>query len=307
MRLFAKIGVSLAVLLLGVRQGWAEDAAFRLVDPQSRASAPQEREEPSAPLLGEPVPILLGQPILLAPASACQSQTNLPEPARKTGNNDSDKHESTSIFPLSEDLGIRPAGIIFRAQAPPPPVDPFGGGGPGPGPAAGPVYGPTNPLDCGVPGDKKGNFWERFCQHMKDCGKNFGSNGIFTNNPDRKLFQSDHEFDMFSSPVSNPFFLLDPRSLTEVKPLFIYQQTRGSNPIFNGGSNFFVGLQGSLAVTDWLSFKISEFGVDFMEPDGSHNPLFSNNAGISELHIGPQLDHHPQQGHEDLARGRLDL
>jgi hypothetical protein len=95
---------------------------------------------------------------------------------------------------------------------------------------------------------------------------------------------------MFSSPVSNPFFLLDPRSLTEVKPIFIYQHTPGSNPIFAGGSNYFVGLQGSLAVTDYISVKISEFGVDFMEPNNpTNNPLFGPNVGISEFHIGPQV------------------
>ena len=36
-------------------------------------------------------------------------------------------------------------------------------------------------------------------------------------------FKSDHCLDSFISPVSNPFLFEDPRSLTEVRPIFIYQ------------------------------------------------------------------------------------
>src|SRR5262249_25617678 len=40
-------------------------------------------------------------------------------------------------------------------------------------------------------------------------------------------FQSDHCFDQFISPVTNPFLFEDPRSLTEVRPIFMYQRIPG--------------------------------------------------------------------------------
>ena len=36
----------------------------------------------------------------------------------------------------------------------------------------------------------------------------------------RNMFQSDPEFTYFASPVTNPFFFEDPRSLTEVRPIW---------------------------------------------------------------------------------------
>jgi hypothetical protein len=282
MRLFAKIGLSLALLVLGVAPGWAEEIAWAPANPQSK-SAPKQASAPAPDsLLGDPEP-LLDDPVAIPQDGAAPFAQ--PTPVAPTDEN----AEPASLFPFSDELGLRPQGIVFRGQAPDPVPNPFGGGGPGPGPA--PVYGaPNDPLACGVPDSKKGNFWERFCEDMKNCGKNvFGpNNNIFQTSPNRKPFQSDPDFDMFTSPISNPFFLLDPRSLTEAKAIFIYQHTPGSNAAFAGGSNYYVGLQGSVAVTEWISVKISEFGVDFMEPNGN-NPLISPNVGISEFHIGPQF------------------
>src|SRR5207248_5732234 len=58
-------------------------------------------------------------------------------------------------------------------------------------------------------------------------------------------FQSDHAFDNFTcrgdliSPVSNPFFFEDPRALTEVRPIFIYQTAPSNSPLRGGSSEFF--------------------------------------------------------------------
>jgi hypothetical protein len=40
---------------------------------------------------------------------------------------------------------------------------------------------------------------------------------------DRELFRSDHRYDNFVSPTTNPFFFEDPRSLSEIRPIFIYE------------------------------------------------------------------------------------
>ncbi|HEY3788938.1 MAG TPA: hypothetical protein VGL71_08790, partial [Urbifossiella sp.] len=41
-------------------------------------------------------------------------------------------------------------------------------------------------------------------------------NGLGAGGPEGKCLESDHCFDNFASPVSNPFYFEDPRSLTEV-------------------------------------------------------------------------------------------
>jgi hypothetical protein len=100
-------------------------------------------------------------------------------------------------------------------------------------------------------------------------------------------FQSDHAFDNFISPVSNPFLFEDPRALTEVRPIFIYQQTPTSNPIYRGGDVEFFGTQARLAVTDRLSFVLNKFGWIWDEP---HNHLdgFVPHDGFAEIWLGPK-------------------
>ncbi len=51
------------------------------------------------------------------------------------------------------------------------------------------------------------------------------------------IIASDHCFDRFISPLSNPFFFEDPRSLTEVRGLYIYNET----PAAIGGFNMQAG------------------------------------------------------------------
>ena len=74
---------------------------------------------------------------------------------------------------------------------------------------------PTSPAEqynCGVVTKSPGtddSFWDK-CK------------GVVTGVPSlvggRTLFQSDHAFDGFISPVTNPFYFEDPRSLTELRP-----------------------------------------------------------------------------------------
>lgn len=110
----------------------------------------------------------------------------------------------------------------------------------------------------------------------------------------RKLFQSDHAFDVFSSPVSNPFLFQDPRSLTEIKPLFIYNKVPTDNSVFNGSNIFWFGVQGSLAITEKLSVKIDKLGgqwTDLTAQPGATVPgasFYGNNSSFSEVWITPQ-------------------
>jgi hypothetical protein len=122
----------------------------------------------------------------------------------------------------------------------------------------------------------------------------------------RALFQSDHAFDGFISPVTNPFYFEDPRSLTEVRPLFIYQSTPTGNPIFHGGDIEYLGLQGRLALTDCFSLVMTKFGEVWIEPhDGT--PAFQDHAGFAELIIGPKVTFWRNESTGTLAAAGLNF
>jgi hypothetical protein len=102
----------------------------------------------------------------------------------------------------------------------------------------------------------------------------------------RNWFQSDHAFDNFISPVTNPFLFEDPRSLTEVRPIFMYQRVPGRQPDFDGGNITFFGTQARLAVTDRLSFVLHKLGGIWLNPQSNYP--FDNQAGFAEIWLGPK-------------------
>ena len=112
--------------------------------------------------------------------------------------------------------------------------------------------------------------------------------GSVTSAGSRHPLESDHHFDQFASPVSNPFYFLDPRALTEIRPIFIWQKTPNSNPIFNGNSNFFLGLQARVAVTERIDVVMNEIGGIWQNPR-NQTPYFQKASGMSELRIGPKF------------------
>ncbi|MBN9121670.1 MAG: hypothetical protein J0I06_21420 [Planctomycetes bacterium] len=99
-------------------------------------------------------------------------------------------------------------------------------------------------------------------------------------------FRSDHMFDGFISPVSNPFLFEDPRSLTEARPIFIYQQIPSSQQDFRGGHVSFFGVQGRVAFTDRWSLVVNKFGGTWLSP-GSASP-FNDGSSFAELWLGPK-------------------
>ena len=103
---------------------------------------------------------------------------------------------------------------------PPSPIPPMP-----PPPAAGPDMGPSG----GEPG-----FWDKCKQKLNfDCGS--------WDDSKRKCLQSDHAFDYLISPVSSPFLNEDPRALTEIRPIFLFQTIQGSTPFVHGGNIEFFG------------------------------------------------------------------
>jgi len=178
---------------------------------------------------------------------------------------------------------------IVRGQIGEPPAPPaFPGGGPG-------VYPVPNNADVYNRGmvnndSDLGSFWTRFGDKMKRCWDDVagGVPGAFQSSPSRKMFQSDHEFDIFTSPVTNPFFFEDPRSLTEARPLFIWQRTSSNNPVFGGSNNFHYAVRGSVAITPHISLVVSRLGFSTINPDPG-TPDIQANTGFSEVLLGPKI------------------
>jgi hypothetical protein len=100
------------------------------------------------------------------------------------------------------------------------------------------------------------------------------------------LFRSDHLFDCFISPVTNPFLFEDPRSLTEVRPLFIFQKVPSGQADFHGGNVTFFGTQARLALSDRWSFVINKFGGIAVNTN-SPSP-FKDEVGFAEIWLGPK-------------------
>ncbi|HEV8060405.1 MAG TPA: hypothetical protein VGP68_11055, partial [Gemmataceae bacterium] len=180
-----------------------------------------------------------------------------------------------SLYPnlLQADFAPSAAqGGIVQTQAQdfpaPPPVIPST-------PAIGVPAAGGDAYNCGVvtqnPASPTG-FWDGVQQWCKGLTNGFQGNG-------RKMFQSDHCFDTFISPVTNPFYFEDPRSLTELRPVFIFQGVPG------GGNIFDLSLQGRLAITDRFSIVINKLG--YIDATGGNEDF--HGGSFSELWLGPKF------------------
>lgn len=78
---------------------------------------------------------------------------------------------------------------------------------------------------------------------------------------------SDQDFIDFVSPISNPLFFEDPRTLTELKPIFAEHVFPRSNAVLQGGDAQFYALQFRLALTERLSIIAPKDGwIDIDSP-----------------------------------------
>jgi hypothetical protein len=121
-------------------------------------------------------------------------------------------------------------------------------------------------------------FWDK-CKGWMDWGDKGSANG-------RHSCQSDTCFNGLISPVSNPFFFEDPRSLTEIRPIFMYQGIPSKSP-YPGGDAIFFGTQARLAFTDRFSVVMNELGFVSIDPSHS-NANINNDTGFAEIKIGPK-------------------
>jgi hypothetical protein len=176
-------------------------------------------------------------------------------------------------------------GLPSVGPSPSPVANPVPSPGPSPGPRPSLSFG-ADPVDSSRdPGPATPRFESShsfFGEAMSDAFNNHVK-GLFDWD---HLFQSDHCFDDLISPVSNPFFAEDPRSLTELRPIFIFQTMPSSQYLYHTGNIEWYGVQARLAVTDRLSFVLNKFGGISINP-GSDSPV-GGESGFSEIWIGPK-------------------
>lgn len=173
--------------------------------------------------------------------------------------------------------------VIVRAQAPePPPVPP-----PIPFAPQAPMT-PSERYNCGVvnkrqpdyvPGSGGGGSWldapRRWLQYIPGVG-----------DQGDHCFQSDHAFDGFISPVTNPFLFEDPRALTEARPLFLYQSIPTKNFLTRGGNVEFFGTQLRLALCERFSVVINKLGGVAIQP--RDKTFIDDTDGLAEFWISPK-------------------
>jgi hypothetical protein len=144
-----------------------------------------------------------------------------------------------------------------------------------PPPVPGAPTPPLEPLNAGVATDRplRKGWWDR-CRDWFQFGDRASATG-------RCTFQSDQAFNCLASPVTNPFLFEDPRALTEVRPIFFFQ----NDPKHTGGgySGFF-GAQARVALCENWSFVLNELGGVFLDPN---SPLPSS-TGFAQISLGPK-------------------
>lgn len=239
---------------------------------------PAAANKPSQPAASLGAPVTLGRPVAV--------KSPAPEPMHDPHLQQTSVQSSVSLAPP------RPA--VIRAQSPEyPNPNPYA---PVPAQPGGIPATPEEQYNAGIvtappPGGAGGYYpapaaaGPGFFDRCRDyCGSVFDSNACCA---ERGLFQSDHCFDNFISPVTNPFYFEDPRALTELRPIFMYQSVPNSNWVFRGGSIEWFGVQGRVAFTDRLSLSMTKLGFIAQQPNADIAG-FDDEAGFSELWIGPK-------------------
>ncbi len=250
------------------------------------------------PVQSGPSPVVvLGRPVALPESTPAAALATLPA-VRPTPAETSTRSTPVASLPYSAP-GIGPAPnpaqfqrvsfdnprTVVRAQIDDPAFLPVQLSGPPPVPPPG-VGGVGNPLpplpegryNAGVemgqplgppPGSSYGEFF------------NFG--GWIPGYVDGPWCVSDRAFDeTMISPVTRPSQFEDPRSLTELRPVFIYgMMPNGSS--FNGGNVGFFGLQGRLSFGPSLSLVMNKLGGVWIDPD-----VGNSSTGFAEVWLGPK-------------------
>jgi hypothetical protein len=115
------------------------------------------------------------------------------------------------------------------------------------------------------------------CSSSGCCSDCCGSFGYCGCGPLCCLMPSDHCFDRFVSPISNPFFFEDPRSLTEVRAIYINNEL--PQLIGGGDVNVWAG-QVRLRFAERWSVIAPRLGYIDVHQPGAPNGYMSSPAGV---------------------------
>jgi|GEM_PF-534874 len=216
--------------------------------------------------LGKPTPVRQ------TPAIAVGRSVQAPVPAERA--------QGSSLKPVSQ-VGLSKP-LVIRAQGHSAAEEAYNCGVVSEGPPSGGFFGsaPASGLGSWVPTMPGGDYFRSYTEW--------------------RPFQSDHAFDSFSTPVSNPLFFEDPRALTELRPIFMYQKIpgkyqtitnlgNGTTSAFSGGDIQFFGLQARLALNDRFSIVLNELGGISFNPDGAGPIGLSGGTSFAEIQFGPKF------------------
>ena len=118
------------------------------------------------------------------------------------------------------------------------------------------------------------------CDDCAECCDSFnGRRRIFG------MLPSDHCFDRFISPISNPFFFEDPRSLTEVRGMFIDNSL--PNTVGRGDAQVWAAQFRGRITDRWsiIAPRLSYFSVNQANNGGGSNP-----AGFLSAPVGAKFN-----------------
>ncbi|MBI1346161.1 hypothetical protein GC163_07710 [bacterium] len=95
---------------------------------------------------------------------------------------------------------------------------------------------------------------------------------------------SDMCFSDFVSPISNALFFEDPRTLSEIRPIFANHWIPDSNPAFQGGNAQFLAAQIRIALTDRLSIIATKDGYIWL--DSNNEAAIPDEDGFADVAAG---------------------
>jgi len=182
--------------------------------------------------------------------------------------------------PAAADLSSPPGSRPVETIPLPPPPPPTRYGPPetvSPAVPGDPGFAPSDVMPGAEIGKPVGpSFWEK-------CGNLFGGGG---GGGAAGGWASDNCLPGLISPVTMPFYAEDPRALTEIRPILMYQSIPGSTPTFGGGSAWYFGTQARLAFTDRFSVVLHELGYMSFNPDNQTG--INNGGGLAAIKISPK-------------------
>jgi hypothetical protein len=255
-----------ATLTIAVLAGWGAVAAGQ--SPTPVAYRPSSAGCPT----GSPS-VTLGPPtVTLGPPVAARV------PVVRGQNADDGVHYSQWVAATTEPAGDGVPGIV-PLQVPTSYVSTSSSAPYAPDPPQPPAYEPEPPSPGRAAVDKPSKHERK--SYFGEMFEGWGGGG-----PEGKCFESDHCFDYFASPVSNPFFAEDPRALTEIRPIFLFQTLSSHNGVYRGGNAEFYGTQARVAITDQWSFVMNKLGGVSVNPGSSS--LLPSETAFAEIWLGPK-------------------